>query len=138
MKVILITQILIIMKKIFLLLAIILPFILTSCGDDNDVLSSMEQELVGEWAIIKTSAQVDDYHYVFKKERTGSRRHVVDGTVVTDIAFKWVLDGNKLTIDYGTGQILVMEITMKINQMHVVYVATGAAEDYNKVVNEEE
>lgn len=138
MKVILITQILIIMKKIFLLLAIILPFILISCGDDNDVLSSMEQELVGEWAIIKTSVQADDYHYVFKKERTGSRRHVVDGTVVTDIAFKWVLDGNKLTIDYGTGQILVMEITMKINQMHVVYVATGATEDYNKVVNEEE
>ena len=127
------------MKKIFLLLAITLPFVFTSCGDDDDVLSSIEQELVGEWAIIKTTdSQTDDYHYVFKKERTGSRRHLVDGNVVSDITFKWTFDGNKLTIDYGTGQILVMEITMKINQMHVVYVATGATEDYKKVVSTEE
>ncbi|MBR5639578.1 MAG: hypothetical protein IKW83_07425 [Muribaculaceae bacterium] len=126
------------MKKTLLLLAIMLPFIFTSCGDDNDVLSSMEQELVGEWAIIKTTdTQADDYHYVFNKERTGSRRHIVNGEVVTDVPFNWTLNGNTLTLDY-IGQKLVMEITMKINQMHVVYVATGATEDYKKVVSTED
>ena len=126
------------MKKILLLMTIMLPFFLTSCGDDNDVLSSMEQELVGEWAIIKTTdTQADDYHYVFNKERTGSRRHIVNGEVVTDVPFNWILNGNTLTLDYA-GQKLVVEITMKINQMHVVYVATGASEDYNKVISTDE
>ena len=41
------------MKKILLLMAIFLPFMLNSCGDDKDILSSQEQELVGEWAIVK-------------------------------------------------------------------------------------
>ena len=126
------------MKKILLLMTIMLPFFLTSCGDDNDVLSSMEQELVGEWAIIKTTdTQADDYHYVFNNERTGSRRHIVNGEVVTDVPFNWILNGNTLTLDYA-GQKLVVEITMKINQMHVVYVATGASEDYNKVISTDE
>ncbi len=127
------------MKKMLLLMAIVLPFIFSSCGDDDDILSSREKELVGEWAIIKASeTQADDFHYVFKKERTGSRRHLVDGNVVTDIAFKWSLDGNRLTLDYGSGQQLVLEITITIEKMHVVYVATGVAEDYKKVVVSED
>ena len=125
------------MKKLFLLLAIVLPLVFISCGDEDDVLTSREQELVGEWALVKTSASQDDYHYVFKKERTGSRRHLIDGTVVTDISFKWTLDGNRLTLDYG-GQQLEMEITMGINSMHVVYVGTGATEDYTMVINEDD
>lgn len=126
------------MKKILMLLAIMLPLVFTSCGDDNDVLSANEQELLGEWAIVRpVDSQVDDYHYVFKKERTGSRRHLVDGTVVTDIAFKWTLNGKRLTLDYG-GQQLLLDIEIGINNMHVVYVGTGATEDYNKVIVEEE
>ena len=126
------------MKKILMLLAIMLPLVFTSCGDDNDVLSANEQELLGEWAIVRpVGSQVDDYHYVFKKERTGSRRHLVDGTVVTDIAFKWTLNGKRLTLDYG-GQQLLLDIEIGINNMHVVYVGTGATEDYNKVSVEEE
>lgn len=126
------------MKKILMLLAIMLPLVFTSCGDDNDVLSANEQELLGEWAIVRpVGSQVDDYHYVFKKERTGSRRHLVDGTVVTDIAFKWTLNGKRLTLDYG-GQQLLLDIEIGINNMHVVYVGTGATEDYNKVIVEEE
>ena len=123
------------MKKILFLLALMLPLVLVSCGDDNDVLSPIEQDLVGEWAIVKTAENQNDYHYVFKKERTGSRRHIVDGEVVTDIAFKWTLDGETLTIDYGTGQMLVLKVTLRINEMHVVYVATGTSEDYTRVVD---
>lgn len=127
------------MKKILFLMAVLLPLIFTSCGDDKDVLSSQEQELVGEWAIVKTpESGNEDMRFVFKKERTGSRRHVVDGNVVTDISFKWTLEGNRLSLDYGTGQQLLLEITMGINKMHVVYVGTGASEDYKKVEVAEE
>ena len=129
------TKSLLYMKKILFLLTFMLPFIFTSCGDDNDVLTSQEQELVGEWAIIKTADTQNDIHYVFKKERTGSRRILVNGEVTNDIGFKWTLNGKTLTIDYGTGQQLVMEITMRINEMHVVYVATGSSEDYTRVVD---
>ena len=123
------------MKKILFLLTFMLPLVFTSCGDDNDVLTSQEQELVGEWAIIKTADTQNDIHYVFKKERTGSRRILVNGEVTNDIGFKWTLNGKTLAIDYGTGQQLVMEITMRINEMHVVYVATGSSEDYTRVVD---
>ena len=129
------TKSLLYMKKILFLLTFMLPLVFTSCGDDNDVLTSQEQELVGEWAIIKTADTQNDIHYVFKKERTGSRRILVNGEVTNDIGFKWTLNGKTLTIDYGTGQQLVLEITMRINEMHVVYVATGSSEDYTRVVD---
>ena len=122
------------MKKILLLMAIFLPFMLNSCGDDNDILSSQEEELVGEWAIVKTADTPNDIHYVFKKERTGSRRILVNSEVTNDFPFKWTLNGKTLTLDYGTGQQLVLEITVGINKLHVVYVATGASEDYQRVV----
>lgn len=126
------------MKKILLLLAIMLPLVLTSCGDDNDVLSSLEKELVGEWAIVRTPESGDaDFHYVFNKERTGSRRHLVDGTVVTSVPFKWTLDGKRLTLEY-VGQQLAMDIELGINSLHVVYVATGATEDYTRVIKDDD
>ncbi|MBR5030524.1 MAG: hypothetical protein IKX63_05425 [Muribaculaceae bacterium] len=127
------------MKKIFLLMAIVLPFIFGSCGDDGDVLSSREEQLVGEWAIINTpETQGEDFHYVFKKERTGSRWHLEDGTVVSDIAFKWILDGNLLTLDYGTGIKLELEISINNDILHIIYKSTGVAEDYKKVVKTED
>ena len=127
------------MKKILLLLAVVLPFLLTSCGDDKDELSALEKELVGGWAIInEPGSDADDYHYVFKKERTGSRRHIENGNVKTDVSFYWALKGNKLTLDYGSGQQLVMEITLTINNLHVVYECTGVAQDYKRVVSTEE
>lgn len=121
------------MKKILLLMVFALPLLFNSCGDDNDLLSSQERELVGEWALIKTDDSQSDYHYVFKKERTGSRRRIENGEVVTDVPFNWTFDGNKLTLDYA-GQKLVMEVSIGINKLHIIYVETGAVEDYQRVV----
>lgn len=126
------------MKKILLLMTLVLPFLLNSCGDDKDILSTQEQELLGEWALIKTADNPNDIHYVFKKERTGSRRRIEDGNVVSDFAFRWTFDGNKLTLDYGTGENLVMEVTIGINKLRLIYVATGAVEDYQRVVKPDE
>lgn len=121
------------MKKIFLLLAIMLPLVLSSCGDDKDILSSMEQDLVGEWAIIKTADTQNDIHYVFNKDRTGSRWLVVDGQAVSPVPFDWTFDGKRLTLSYA-GQKLVMDVTLGINKLHIVYLETGAVEDYQRVV----
>ena len=48
------------MKKILLLLAIILPFVLTSCGDDKDEPKSLEQQLIGQW---ESSWKIDGDNY---------------------------------------------------------------------------
>jgi hypothetical protein len=127
------------MKKKLLLMAIILPFILSSCGDDKDILSYQEEKLVGEWAIVNTlETPSDDYHYVFKKERSGSRRHLENGNVVSDISFFWTLDGNRLTLDYGAGQQLVMDITINNDILQMTYLGTGVTENYKKVVNSDD
>lgn len=127
------------MKKLLLLLALVLPFVLSSCGDDNnDVLSLMEQDLLGEWAIVNApNSQAKDIHYVFKKERTGSRRIIENGEVVNEVPFNWTLDGNRLTLSYA-GQQTLLDITLTLSTLHVVYVATGATEDYKRVVVSEE
>ncbi|MBP5688043.1 MAG: hypothetical protein J6X22_05295 [Muribaculaceae bacterium] len=127
------------MKKLLLLLALVLPLFISSCGDDNnDVLSPMEQDLVGEWAIINApNSQARDIHYVFKKERTGSRRILENGEVVNDVPFNWTLEGsNRLTLSYA-GQQTVLDITLTLTTLHIVYVATGATEDYSKYVRPE-
>lgn len=121
------------MKKILLLMAFALPFLFNSCGDDKDILTAQEQELVGEWAIIKTADTQNDIHYVFKKERTGSRRILVNGEVTSEVPFNWTFDGNKLTLSYA-GQQLVLEVIVGIDKLRLIYVATGAVEDYQRVV----
>ena len=125
------------MKKILLLMTLVLPFILNSCDDDKDILSTQEQELVGEWAIVKTADTPNDIHYVFKKERTGSRRIVVNGEVTNDVPFNWTFDGNKLTLSYA-GQKLVLEVMVGIDKLRIIYVETGAVEDYQRVVKPDE
>ena len=125
------------MKKILLLMAFALPFLFNSCGDDKDILTSQEQELVGEWAIIKTADTQNDIHYVFKKERTGSRRILVNGEVTNDVPFNWTFDGNKLTLSYA-GQKLVLEVMVGIDKLRIIYVETGAVEDYQRVVKPDE
>ena len=125
------------MKKILLLMTLVLPFILNSCDDDKDILTSQEQDLVGEWAIIKTADTQNDIHYVFKKERTGSRRIVVNGEVTNDVPFNWTFDGNKLTLSYA-GQKLVLEVMVGIDKLRIIYVETGAVEDYQRVVKPDE
>ena len=45
------------MKKVLLLMAIILPFVLTSCGDDKDEpKQNLEQELIGGWSNVQGSS----------------------------------------------------------------------------------
>ena len=84
------------MKKILLLMAIILPFVLTSCGDDKDEpKQNLEQELIGSWTFAEGS---DIYTILFNSNHTGKSQRMVDGHLVQDTPFTWSLNGNVLTV----------------------------------------
>ena len=66
------------MKKILLLMAIILPFVLTSCDDDKDEPKSLEQQLIGSWV----QTQVDGpntltWHYIFNSDHNGKQQIIL-------------------------------------------------------------
>ena len=86
------------MKKYLLLLAIILPFVLTSCGDDKDEPSALAQQLFGEWV---GSNEYYEFHYLFKSDHTGDYWVTKKGAPhAAPLQFKWTLKGNMLSFDY--------------------------------------
>lgn len=86
------------MKKILLLMAIILPFVLTSCGDDKDEPSTLEQQLIAEWV---GSNDYYEFHYLFKSDHTGDYWVTKKGAPhLAPRQFKWSLTGNMLSFDY--------------------------------------
>ena len=92
------------MKKLLLLMAIILPFVLTSCGDDKDEpKQNLEQELIGRWV-----GQTIDRELTleFKADHTGisSWRKIQNVLQLVSsggsIPFTWSLKNNILSISY--------------------------------------
>lgn len=114
------------MKKVLLLMAIVLPFVLTSCGDDKDEpKQNLEQELIGSWVgdvykIVDGIPLVTHPHsgYVlFNADHTGKTWTVIDGVKSDDINFTWSLKGNILTMDNGS-EPMTMEISIKDDVLH--------------------
>ena len=114
------------MKKILLLMAIFLPFVLTSCGDDKDEpKQNLEQELIGGWVgdvyniedgqVVVTHPRSG--YMVFNTDHTGKTWTVIDGVRSPDTHFTWSLKGNILTMDTGSQQ-LTMEISIKDDVLH--------------------
>lgn len=89
------------MKKILLLMAIILPFVLTSCGDDKDEPKSLEKQLIGEW--VKIDDNGSELHYIFNSDYTGKNYILFLGSTSDESNFKWSLNGNKLTLSDPNG-----------------------------------
>ena len=113
------------MKKV-LLMAIILPFVLTSCGDDKDEpKQSLEEQLIGSWIgdvynVIEGKVVVTHPHssYVlFNADHTGKAWTVIGGVKSADINFTWSLKGNALTLDNGSGP-ATLEISIKDDVLH--------------------
>ena len=97
------------MKRYLLLFAIILPFVLTSCGDDKDEpKQSLEEQLIGSWVgdvynIIEGKVVVTHPHsgyILFNADHTGKGWTVIDGVKSPDMHFTWSLKGNVLTAKY--------------------------------------
>ena len=81
------------MKKILLLMAIILPFVLTSCGDDKDEpKQTIEQQLIGEWYYMSNEYVVRNY--LFNSDHTGKYWIKEDGEVINGsiVNFNWSLE----------------------------------------------
>lgn len=114
------------MKKVLLLMAIILPFVLTSCGDDKDEpKQSLEEQLIGSWIgdvynVIEGKVVVTHPHssYVlFNADHTSKAWTVIGGVKSADINFTWSLKGNALTLDNGSGP-ATLEISIKDDVLH--------------------
>lgn len=83
-------------------MAIILPFVLTSCGDDKDEpKQNLEQELIGRWVRQTIDREIT---YEFKADHTGinSWRRIQNvlqaASTSGSVPFTWSLKGNVLSI----------------------------------------
>ena len=124
------------MKKILLLMAIILPFVFTSCGDDKDEPQNLEQELIGEW-VENTNSNYEVYHYIFKSDHTGSwwvtnNNVLIDGFVVT--TFTLSVKGNSLTlVNDANGGSASTTFSIKNGILHFDNFDSGAGINFKRV-----
>ena len=117
------------MKKILLLLAIILPFVLTSCSKDKDEPQTLEQQLIGSWVgdvynIVDGKVVVTHPHsgyILFNADHTGKSWRFIDGVMSPDYNFTGSLKGNILTITYSasSSEALTYEISIKDDILHI-------------------
>ena len=117
------------MKKILLLLAIILPFVLTSCSKDKDEPQTLEQQLIGSWVgdvydIVDGKVVVTHPHsgyILFNADHTGKSWRFIDGVMSPDYNFTWSLKGNILTMTYSASSLeaLTYEISIKDDILHI-------------------
>ena len=108
------------MKKILLLMAIILPFVLTSCGDDKDEpKQNLEQELIGTWVLAYDDLNMYQF-MVFNADHTGSGNQVKDGIVLGEFSFTWSLSGDILTQSRTGGNTFKNKISIKDDILYVM------------------
>lgn len=114
-------------------MAMILPFFLTSCGDDKDEPISLEQQLIGEW--VGDLIAMDDnglvvsvtpgaYHWVFYTGNYGSEWFFNDD-IKYENNFIWTLDGNKLTLKFLNNPVYTIytvqyDIAINNNTLHII------------------
>ena len=113
------------MRKILLLMAIILPFVLTSCGDDKDEpKQSLEEQLIGSWVgdvydIVDGKVIVTHPHsryVIYNADHTGKSWMIIDGVILNEVNFNWSLKGNILTNDKSPKQV---EISIKDDVLYM-------------------
>ena len=112
------------MKKILLLLALLLPFLLTSCGDNKkNEPKTKEQMLVGEWVLYLESGV--DLYYSFDGDHTGNYMKSEKGTVLEDIDFTWSLNGNELKITTNNGGQTKTKTYKVLIEEYYLYISDG-------------
>ena len=88
------------MKNILLLMAIVLPFVLSSCSDDKDEPKSLEQQLIGKWV---STLDTDGVHhrniatFTDKDKQLYLEGQENDNQVIR-VSYTWSLDGNTLKL----------------------------------------
>lgn len=113
------------MKKILLLMAIILPFVLTSCGDDKDEpKQSLEQQLIGRW--VDRGITIE-----FKADHTGIGSWETNNLT----PFTWSLEDNYLYMTYEGDD---GEVHVKYTLKYEIAIENGILEistHYNNGIN---
>ena len=111
------------MKKILLLMAIILPFVLTSCGDDKDEPKSLEQQLIGSWVLTEVyGPNTLIWHYIFNSDHNGKKQIYLNEQISTEEYFTWSLKGNILSCSFlqaGNMVTVNMEISIDGDVLHI-------------------
>lgn len=119
------------MKKLLLLMAIVLPFVLTSCGDDKDEPKSLEDQLIGQW---ESSWEIDGDNYhniaIFDAEHQFYHSGYKNESQILRVSYTWELKGNtlKLIRNFDSAE-TTHEITIKDNTLTI----SGYRETYHKV-----
>lgn len=119
------------MKKILLLMAIVLPLVLTSCGDDKDEPKSLENQLIGQW---ESSWEIDGDNYhniaIFDSDHQIYHSGYKNDTQIIRVSYTWELNGNtlKLIRNYDSAE-TTHEITIKDDILTI----SGYKETYHKV-----
>ena len=85
------------MKKILLLMAIILPFVITSCGDDKDEPQNLEQEIIGTWSAPDGDRTL---FFTFNADHTGKYAYTRESRPTVECPLEWELTGKSLTVKY--------------------------------------
>ena len=101
-------------------MAIVLPFVLTSCGDDKDEpKQNLEQELIGTWVL--TYEDINMFQFmVFNADHTGNGNQVKDGLVIAEFPFTWSLSGDVLTQNRKDGKTIKNKISIKNDILYVM------------------
>ena len=101
-------------------MAIVLPFVLTSCGDDKDEpKQNLEQELIGTWVL--TYEDINMFQFmVFNADHTGNGNQVKDGLVIAEFPFTWSLSGDILTQNRKDGKTIKNKISIKNDVLYVM------------------
>lgn len=120
------------MKKILLLMALVLPFVLTSCGDDKDEPKSLEDQLIGRW---ESSWEIDgdEYHNIAifdSDEHQFYHSGYKNDAQIIRVSYTWELNGNTLKLIRNSDSAeFTHEITIKDNVLTI----SGYKETYHKV-----
>lgn len=119
------------MKKILLFMALVLPFVLISCGDDKDEPKSLEDKLIGQW---ESSWEIDGDKYhniaIFDSEHQFYHSGYKNETQIIRVSYTWELNGNTLKLIRNSD---LAETTHEITIKDNILTISGYKETYQKV-----
>lgn len=84
-------------KYIYLLFAIMSLLCIAACGDDDEPVSSLEKQLIGEWDDGASSSEV--FHLKFDSNHRGTFWVTEHGETDITIDFKWSVNDDILTLE---------------------------------------
>lgn len=119
-------------------MAIILPFVLTSCGDDKDEpKQNLEHKLIGDWYLLINDYTVE--HFLLNSDHTGKDWIKKDGEDINSsiVLFHWLLEeaDNVIYIkfEYDDLHTNYASLSIKDGELYMTYTLTGMTVVFKRV-----